>query len=318
MELCPESLWENLCREDAACTFYQTPAWHRIAARHFQAQSAPLHFKFKDVSACLPLLKDRRWGRDRYFSPFGTYTALVCPRSLERGELESVTRALRGLALHLVSSPFTPNIITVGKPLVSKVQVIDLTSLDPENPMRDWDEGQRRRVRVASRNNITVRTATSAAEWERYYSLYRMSLKRWGKTATQIYPETLFQDIRSSLSEGSSMKLWVAEHEGEIGAGYLTFYHNRHVVPWHGAADEKFFQWGATQSLFLTLIQDAQRRGFSVFDLTGSGGLSGVEAFKSRFGTRTLEFTSSLNRPGLQGLLAGLRDSMRTKFNRRG
>src|SRR3989442_15215027 len=32
MERCPEELWERLCRADPTCTFYQTPAWHRIAA----------------------------------------------------------------------------------------------------------------------------------------------------------------------------------------------------------------------------------------------------------------------------------------------
>ena len=311
-ELCSEPLWEQLSQDDATCTFYQTPAWHRIAARHYGAESVPLLFQFKNqsttTSACLPLLKKRSTGRTRYFSPFGTYTALVCPRKLETDELAAVAQALSRLNLHLISSPFTPNAFTVGKILPSKVQVIDLTALDPENPMRDWDEGQRRRVRVAQINNAIVRTAQSESEWDRYYELYRLSLQRWGKTATVAYPKSLFDDIRDSLGNNPDVKLWVAEHNGEIGAGYLTFYHNRHVVPWHGAADESFFQLGATQILFLTQIQDALQRGFSVFDLTGSGGLSGVEAFKSRFGTRTLEFESSLNRPGVLGLLARLRD----------
>ncbi len=318
MDLCPESLWEKFSLEDPTCTFYQTPAWHRIAARHYRAESVPLFFRFKDASACLPLLRDRRRGRNRYFSPFGTYTALICPRALERDELALVAAALKKLNLHLISSPFTPNSVTVGKPLLSKVQVIDLTLLDPEHPMRDWDEGQRRRVRVAARNNVTVRAAQTEAEWDRYYELYRMSLQRWGKSATVAYPKTLFEDIRNSLAGNPSMKLWIAEREGEIGAAYLAFYHNRHSEPWHGAADENFFQWGAAQSLFLEMIRDAKQRDFSIFDLTGSGGLSGVEAFKSRFGTRTLEFTSSLNRPGMTGLLAEARDAMRALFKRRG
>ena len=308
---CTESLWARLCQEDATCTFYQTPDWHRIAARHYEAESVPFLFRFENTAACLPLLKKRRWGRDVYFCPFGTYSALICPRQLGSDELEVVTSQIKKLNLHLISSPFTSNVVTVGKELVSKVQIIDLASLNPENPMRDWDEGQRRRVRVAVRNNLTVRTAQSEAEWNRYYELYRLSLQRWGKKATGVYPKALFDNIRNSLDGNPAMRLWVAEREGEIGAGYLAFYHNRHVVPWHGAADEKFFQWGATQTLFLNMIQDALRRGFSIFDLTGSGGLQGVEAFKSRFGTRTIEFKSSLNHPGLSGLLARCRDLLR-------
>ena len=308
MELCPVPVWERLAQADSTCTFYQTPAWHAIAARHFHAESIPLYFRFNDTEACLPLLKDRRKGRDRYFSPFGTYTALVCPEKLSPEKISPVVSVLKKLNLHLISSPFTRNPVTVGKPLMSKIQVIDLKSLDAENPVRDWDEGQRRRARVAQRENVVVRLAQSESDWDRYYELYRLSLQRWGKTATVAYPKALFDDIRNSLSGGAAMKLWLAEHEGEVGAGYLTFYHNRHVVPWHGAADEKFFALGATQILFLRQIEDALQRGFGFFDLTGSGGLSGVESFKSRFGTKTIEFESSLNRPGLLGVAAGIRD----------
>jgi CelD/BcsL family acetyltransferase involved in cellulose biosynthesis len=310
MQRCPESLWEELCRADPACTFYQTPAWHRIAARHYRAESIPLLFRFKSRDACLPLLRRRHWGMTRYFSPFGAYTAVICPTPLEPPDLAAISADLKKLPLHLISSPFTPNRVGAGRASLSRIQIIDLNALDPDNPMRDWEEGQRRRVRVAQREGLNVRLGESDADWDRYFELYRISLGRWGSKATTAYPKALFDDIRASLAKSPAMKLWLAEHKGEVGAGYLTFYHQRHVVPWHGAADPRFFQLGAAQSLFLAMIRDALSRGFSVFDLTGSGGISGVESFKSRFGTKALEFESYLNRPGVLGALAAIRDGM--------
>lgn len=316
MERCPEELWERLCRADPTCTFYQTPAWHRIAARHYRTESAPLLFRPGRATVCLPLQRKRVWGVERYFSPFGTYTAPICASKLGQEEIASIVGELARLNLHLVSSPFTQNPIVVGEPTISTVQVIDLESLDPENPMRDWDEGQRRRVRVARRKGVVVRTAETRAEWDRYYELYRLSLERWGGRATVAYPRALFDDIRASLSDQPCVRLWVAEHGGEIGAGYLAFYHNQHVVPWHGAADARFFQLGVTQLLFLAQITDALRRGYSVFDLTGSSGLPGVESFKSRFGTRTVEFASSVQWTGPLGVLARCRDWARARLRR--
>jgi len=306
MELCPESKWEELCKSDTTCTFYQTPAWHKIAARHYGAESVSFIFQVEGETACLPLLRKRRFGAFRYFSPFGTYTALVCPRNLGPEALASIEKALGKINLQLTSSPFTQNPLCVGEKLSSKVQLIDLSALDPGNPMRDWDEGQRRRVRVAKREGVTVRSAETSADWECYFRLYQLSLARWGGKARVAYPHELFEDIRSTCAQNPNVVLWLAEHDGEPGAGFLTFYHNRHVIPWHGGADDRFFALGATQILFLTMIEDAKQRGYSVFDLTGSGGLTGVEAFKARFGTKTVEFDSSLNRVGLYGFLSKL------------
>ncbi len=311
MELCPEPLWEELCRADPTCTFYQTPSWLRIAARNDQAEIAPLLFRPGGEPACLPLLKKRRWGSDRYYSAFGTYAATVCGKQLGSEALASISRQLGDLNLHLVSSPFTHNPVVVGKANPSRVQVIDLTGLDSENPMRDWGEDQRRRVRVAQREGVKVRPAETPGEWDRYYELYRLSLERWGGKTTVAYPKSLFGDFRASLADNPAMRLWVAEHQGEIGAGYLTFYHNRHVVPWHGAADKRFFLLGVAQMLFHDMIADAIRRGFRVFDLTGSGSLAKVEAFKSRFGTRTIEFASSRNRVGTARFLGRVGDFLR-------
>jgi CelD/BcsL family acetyltransferase involved in cellulose biosynthesis len=96
-----------------------------------------------------------------------------------------------------------------------------------------------------------------------------------------------------------------------IGAGVLAFRLHRHMPVWHSAADAAFFEMGATQLLYLNMIGDAAREGYASLDFLGSAGLEGVETFKTHFGTQPKSYESFLNRSGLIGRLAGLRDSLR-------
>jgi hypothetical protein len=305
-------LWERLARDDETATFFQSPAWLDLGSRWSGrgAEIACLLFEFPDGPACLPLLRDRRWGRPRYFSPFGTYAAVVCPRALGAGETATIESALRRLNLLLVSSPFARNVVRAGRAMPASTRALDLREVDPGNPMRGWKVDQRWRARAAARDNLVVREGRTAEDWEAYVALYGKSLARWGDTASSRHPEGLFHDLRETLPEGAA-KLWLAERDGRAGAGFVTFYHNRHAALWHGAADEDFFGAGANQLLYLAMSEDARARGFSWLDLLPSGGHEGVEAFKARFGSRRLDFDSYLNRTGLVGAFAGLRGMLR-------
>jgi SAM-dependent methyltransferase len=251
MKLCPPALWEELALGDPTATFFQTPAWLRLAARHpgpergatRPPEIAPLLFELPGGPACLPLLRDRRWGRDRYFSAFGVYAALLAPRVLAADEIARVEGALSRLNLHLVSSPFTRNAVHAGRRIPARVQSLDLGTVDPADVSRDWEKGQRRWARVAQREGLSVRVASADADWDAYYRLYELSLARWGDKATRAYPASVFRDIRE-LPE-SARTLWLAEKEGVIGAGVLAFRHGRHMAVWHSAADAAFFRRGA-------------------------------------------------------------------------
>jgi hypothetical protein len=307
-------LWEELARADDTATFFQTPAWFAFAARrHPGAKAAPLLFEFPDGPACLPLLRDRRWGRDRYFSPFGTYAAVLCSRHLaaaERGEVES---SLSSLNLQLTSSPFTRNPVSVGRALSAVSHFIDLRVTDPEDPARAWERDARRRARRAAEAGVVVRRVRhdEDRDWEAYKALYRGTVTRWGGRARSVHPPEFFDDLRAMLAPRPGFQFWVAESQGVIGAGFIGFDHNRHHALWHAAADGAFFGSGAVQLLYRTMIADAARRGLETFDLLGSGGLAGVEAFKASLGAREVRYESYLNRTGLVGALAGLRDLAR-------
>ncbi len=329
---CPEDLWARLCSEDPSCTFYQTPAWLNTAAEHFRGHGdasvevAPWSFSLPEGPAVFPLLRRRRFGAWHYFSPFGTYSAPAFAGTLSPAGKAAIAASLSRANVLLTSSPFSPNAVQIGRPLDFAIQAVDLLKLDANNPMRDWEEGQQRRVRVSRRSGVTVRAAQGEADWRRYFELYQESLERWGDTTTSQYPWSLFDALRRLSETHSGITLWLAEvpaetlrqaglpaqgDSPEIGAGYLTFYHQLHAVPWHGAGGKAYFRFGVTQALFHHMMADAKQGGYAHFDLTGSSGLGGVASFKSRFGTREIAFQGSLNQVGLYGILARLRSALR-------
>ncbi len=309
---CPEALWEELAQGDPSATMFQTPAWHRVAANHSGAEIHPLLFELPGGAACLPLLRERRWGRWRWFSPFGTYSALLSSRALADDETLSIEKALQSLTLQLTSSPFTRTPLCVGRPMPSRTQVIDLEGFDPDDPARDWAPDPRRKLRRARDVRVRVRLAGPHADWDAYDAIYRKSLDRWGSRATSAYPPALFMAIRTLPA--ACARLWLAEHDGRVAAGYIEFRHNQHACIWHGASDPSMFATGAVQALYAAMLSGAAREGYPRFDLLGSGGVVSLERFKAGFGARVIPYSGSISRPGLVGMLAEWRDRMRGRF----
>src|SRR5207247_1308386 len=77
---------------------------------------------------------------------------------------------------------------------------------------RRWTRSHRSAENKARRCGISVRRASTDADWERYYELYQRTLARWGDSATSRYGQRLFRAMarRNSPDVG----LWLAEAPG--------------------------------------------------------------------------------------------------------
>lgn len=293
---CPDERWDELSRLDASATFYQTPQWYGIVAPYLHGTPHPLWFRFDDgnrtVDAVLPLLRVRHLTFDFYLSPFGTYSGVLAAHQLAPAQLHEIVETIRGLDIWLVPSPFSANPLPLGDIHDAFIQRIDLETLDADDVAAHWEEGERRRLRVAARKGVFVREARTREDLAAYYRVYESSVRRWGRRATSHYPFSLFERIWDTLAGTESMKLWLAIAEGEVAAGYLAFYHQRHTVPWHGATEERFFTYGVSQLCLEEMIAFARDHGYRYFDLTMSGGHRGVEGYKRRLGTERCEFTT--------------------------
>jgi hypothetical protein len=292
---CPDERWQQVCEIDSSSTFYQTPQWYALIAPFLKGVPYPLWFRFDVVDADLvdavvPLCKIRHFAFDYYVSPLGTYSGVLSEQRLSPQQLQAIVAYLRRLNISLVPSPFAANQLPLRGTANSFIQRIDLASLDAADVTTTWEQGERRRIRVALKKGVVIKEATALEEMQAYYLVYEKSLERWGSRATTRYPFSLFKRIWHALAGTASMRLWLALAEGRVAGGYLSFYHQRHTVPWHGATDQDYFTFGVSQLCIKRMVEFAKESGYRYFDLTRSGGQKGVEDYKRRLGTEKVCF----------------------------
>ena len=147
-----------------------------------------------------------------------------------------------------------------------------------------WTKGHRSAVQKARKAGVHVKVASTQEEWCAYYRAYQDSLRRWGPKASSRYACSIFREMFQRSSP--NIKLWLAIYQDTVVAGALTFYAKKHVVYWHGAALEAYFNLRPVQLVLYHAVKDACEKGFSWFDFNPSGGHHGVRAFKESFGTQ--------------------------------
>jgi hypothetical protein len=310
---CPEALWESLVRSDSSATFFETPAWHKLAEDFEGTRSAPLLFDFEGFPVVLPAQLRKRWWGALRAAPFGTYTTLLSKGEIPAGHLEHLARELSALNLEIPGSPFSdrlarlPGLSTRSAPPISQTRILRLEDLQPEAWVESWSRNHRRMLRAAQDTGATVRLAENAADVSGYYALYRAQTKRWGAAARRIYPEELFQEAFRRLAPVNSLRLWLAETGEGIVGGRLCLYHGSHAVEWHAAAEQKAMEGGINHLLVHAVVLRAREAGFKVYDFNPNPGLGAVDHFKRGFATETLQFRGLRNRAGLVGILTGLR-----------
>jgi hypothetical protein len=286
---CPEGLWEEWALKDSSATFFQTKAWHSLVSPYMAGASAPLLFESGGNKAVLPLFHRKRLLWDFYQSPFGTYTALLCPEALPPYFLEEIRLWLGARNVELFSSPISRNTVAIGEVSHNATFLIDLEGL-PEDFANAWVGSQRRYLRKAQEAGLRVRRAVSPEDVRAYLEIYGKSHARWDKLARGRYEDGLFHAIWGNLKDTESLRFWVTELEGRILGGAVCFYHNKHAVQWHSVVDPERFNLGGNQILLRHSIADAAARGYAYYDLNPSGGLEKVEAFKRDFGSRRVPF----------------------------
>jgi lipid II:glycine glycyltransferase (peptidoglycan interpeptide bridge formation enzyme) len=183
-------------------------------------------------------------------------------------------------------NPFDPDIQSL--PLTpfqdDFTQVIDLA---PGLPViiKKWTKGHRSAIGQAQRSGVRIERAATVSDWQEYFLCYEDSRRRWGNQAGSPYSWQFFENVQALGPE--NVRLWLAKRDACILAGALCFYHNRHVVYWHGATYERFFKLRPANLLQYEIIKDAIDKKYSWYDFNPSGGHARVVSFKKSFGAST-------------------------------
>ena len=288
-----DSEWWFHANQDPTATFFQTPSWFQIWSRFIGYTCESLHFELKNgKTGVLPMAGQRiaKGLLKKYIiSPGGTYGGVVTRYDLTESELNLIYK----IALSKHSYIFRVNPFQKRKPkfnggsfIEDSTYVINLRDTDPKNILSRWRKGHKADAKRAIREGVNISISHSIEDFKLYYDVYLSSLERWGTKRTSFYDFSLFQ-LLSTLPL-DKIRLWVAKYRGKLVSGCLCFYHNQHVVYWHGAGLSEYFKLGAVHALQREIIAHALENGYHFYDFNPSGGHTGVEKFKRGFGTSEL------------------------------
>ena len=137
-----------------------------------------------------------------------------------------------------------------------------------------------------------------------FYDLLKETARRDGIAIHgREYYQTLFED---NWYDGKTpdIRLYLAEHGGDVLAGIVTLFRGREAVYLYGASSEKKRNLMAPYALQLKAMEDAKASGCEEYDLFGippdddpSHPMAGLYRFKTGFGGRIVHRPGSWDYP---------------------
>lgn len=322
--------WWDLVEDCAAATFFHTPLWHELVtrARPELADRSLGLYEGERLIAVLPMV-GRSGGlvspirlESTYAGCYGGVVSRSGVPTAAMRELYEEALSSGAVTLAVAGNPFdedaSPDPNLARELSEDFTQVIDLRQ-EFDEIVSAFSSGRRSGMHKAEREGVKVRRAEGLEDYEAYYKAYEASLERWGEDATSGHPWRLFHEGCGLAGEyPEQVRLWLAEVDGELASGAWTFYWGRHVVYWHGASHEEFFDYRPNNLLHPVIMRSAKEEGYDVYDFNPSGGHGGVVEFKDQFGAekRTLKRWKLESR--IHSGLRKLRDAIRALWGESG
>lgn len=316
--------WDTYWAQSDQATFSHSREWHHVWKVYTRGaiSPAPLTVEFSDgKTAVVPLSVHSvlKGMVNRYLSsPATSYGGWFSSAEL--------TENHHALLINYLSMKF-PALIIRFNPLLNyqpdagfgKYLKRDMTQMitfegDFSSQFKTWTKGHKSAVSKAVKAGVTTRLADSAADWDVFYKMYVDSFERWGDKATSRYRPAFFQAIRDLNSR--NVQLWLADYQGKTVAGSLIFYSKRHAMYGYSAALGEYFNLRAMNVLLHDVIKDACERKFISFDLSPSGGHSGVASFKKSFGAHDVPAYILERQPGWVKLMEKLYKQWLLRFSK--
>ncbi len=305
------SEWDKIWKECHFSTYFHSREWAEIWSKYTKGRMSPTPFLvlFSDGKrALLPfscLTKDslatNLMGVRKFYisSPEYTYGGWISANNLDINH----SILLSNLIIEKfgpLSWRLNPYDDTLSK---SNIRISSEDETHAINLEKGFDvivpnmsNSNKRAVRNASRNGVSVRISNSIEDWLDYYKLYEASVTRWGKQlVSEKYSWELFHEI--FLRNSPNIELWLATYQDKVISGSLCFHSEKHFVAWSGASLENFLNLRPTNLLYYELIKHACEKGYTWFDFNPSAGLDGVKTFKKRFGAQALNAPIVLSSP---------------------
>ncbi len=322
----PEQKWLEAWKNGYKTTYFQSPEWFKLWEKltHGSVSTA---FSVTNQEGrelgILPVFSVAKFGiKQHHSSCASTYGGLI--------QSEDQQHHLTPEQITEIGSHFN-NLIWRIPPESAPKQIdsepdfglkydfthrLDLSQgLDPIE--KYWNKGKfgiTKKIQEAKEAGVSVFPAKYPEEWDEYHELYIKNTKEWDPPPSTVYSSRFFNEL--SKSDAGYIKLWLAvSSDDQIIAGAVCLYSGSNCVYWHGASSKEHYQSRPVHLLISAIVRDAIQQKLNFFDFNPSGGVKGVERFKTSFGAEKYVSPVFNNRSGVLDKATGLRSFLK-KFSR--
>lgn len=175
--------------------------------------------------------------------------------------------------------------------------ILDLT-MSEEELLSQMKSKWRYNIRYASKHGVTVRAVKATdsdfeSALDSFYKIYQTTASRDG---IGLHPKSYYKDLMERGSgETSSVKLYLASHEGEDLAGIITLWSEDEAVYLYGASSNEKRNLMPNYLVQWTAISEARQNGCKWYDFYGipptadeNHPMHGLYLFKTGFGGKEI------------------------------
>lgn len=301
--------WATAHERDREATFFHGPQWSEIwrAYSGNVYRPAPKRVTFTDGTTAILCVSEQttRLGVERWhLSPAGTYGGWLWEKPGSTQHASALARVIADQPSAIWRlGPSDAGIVNDAliDANIGVSHVIDLRS-GCAQARGQWRKSSRRWVRRAIREGARIRMATRHEDWMAFYAVYEESLARWSRPSSK-YERSLFALLAESA--GRDIRLWLVEIDGDPVGGSVVFTHGSHAIGWHAAFAKGVP--GASNLLQWELVEILAGEGREIYDLSPSGGHSGVVDHKDSLGTSRAPTVLVHNETALERSVARVR-----------
>ncbi len=188
-----------------------------------------------------------------------------------------------------------PKILTHSQEPESTL-LIDLTKSE-EELLAAMHQKTRYNIRLAEKKEIKTRIMGQESRIKDIDTFYKLSEETAKRNGIKIYDKSYYEKLISYFGAGDKnikLKLYFAEHEGKSLATILAIYFGDTATYLHGASANEGRELMANYLLQWTVIKDAKRDGYKIYDFWGANennaSWAGITRFKKGFGGAEYRF----------------------------
>ena len=256
--------WDECLLRGGDEDFFHTAAWGRVLGQSYGYR--PLHFVMREKAAvafCMPFMAvSSPWTGSRGISlPF---TDRCAPFFREAGHLSEAVNEVKeyGRTHGWKYVEWRDSAYFHGGEAASESFLTHDVSFEGSLPKLygHLDDGNRRNIRKAERENVTIEIGRSAGAVESFYRLHCLTRKRHGLPPQ---PLSFFRNVLAYVLTPGLGLIVLARHGGEDIAAAVFFHFGRTAIYKFGASDPRQWHLRPNNLVMWKAIQWFGERGFS-------------------------------------------------------